>query len=215
MRSQTEEQLLYCKKDGTKRKTVLIKQLSPDDSAEYINAQIATAEDGSRIIFETGRYHLNSQINISNKNAIIIDGNNSVFDPLYDKKGYSRNSVNAFNFENCSNLQIGMNYCLRHFYYEPCTFIFSQCSNVTAEDVKIHNIGGMGFLILPQCSDFVFRRITFSPLDISKQFFLSNADEIHIIGLTGKLLIENCCFENLGDDVINAHTQVINCRNIG
>lgn len=60
----------------------------------------------------------------------------------------------------------------------------------------------------------MFRRITFSPLDISKQFFSGNADEIHIIGLTGKLLIENCCFENLGDDVINAHTQVINCRNI-
>lgn len=103
----------------------------------------------------------------------------------------------------------GMNCCITHSYYGLCAFVFRQCLKITIEEVKITNYAGFGFLILPSCRDFTFRRVSFVSDDKKHQPLALNSDGIHMTGLSGKLVIEDCDFDCIGDDVLNVHTQVM------
>ncbi len=99
-----------------------------------------------------------------------------------------------------------------HAYYGLVAFTFRQCRGVTVENVKMTNFGGFGFLILPHCRDFTFRGLDFVPRDRSRQPYSINSDGIHLTGLSGKLVIEDCKFDCIGDDCLNAHTQVMTVK---
>ena len=98
---------------------------------------------------------------------------------------------------------------ISHSYYGIIAVEFHNCHRVEVEDIDIVNYGGFGFAILPRCSDFAFRRLKIYPRDIEHQPFSINSDGIHVTGLTGKLVVEDCYFEQLGDDCLNLHTNVM------
>lgn len=98
---------------------------------------------------------------------------------------------------------------ISHSYYGLVAVAFRDCHRVEVEDISIINYGGFGFAVLPRCSDFTFRRLRIEPKDIEHQPFSINSDGIHVTGLTGKLVVEDCYFEQLGDDCINLHTNVM------
>jgi len=100
-------------------------------------------------------------------------------------------------------------FCMRHAYFGPVACLFRHCRQVLVEDVNVRSFGGMVFVILPRCSDFSFRRVTIAPKEPHYQFLSSNADGIHVSGLMGKLTLQDCMFRNLGDDILNAHTQAM------
>jgi len=103
---------------------------------------------------------------------------------------------------------------ISHSYYGLVAVSFRNCHRVEVEDISIVNYGGFGFAILPRCSDFTFRRLRIEPKDIEHQPFSINSDGIHVTGLTGKLIVEDCYFEQLGDDCINLHTNVMNVTEV-
>jgi hypothetical protein len=103
---------------------------------------------------------------------------------------------------------------ISHSYYGLTAVIFRNCDNVTVEDIHFANYGGFAFAILPRCRDFTFRRLRFASKDPEHQPFSINADGIHITGLTGKITVEDCWFEQLGDDCINLHTHVMSVKEL-
>lgn len=111
-------------------------------------------------------------------------------------------------------LKPGMYCCISHSYYGLCAFVFRQCKGIIIEDVKITNFAGFGFLILPHCKDFVFRRVTFASADRIHQPLALNSDGIHIKGLSGSLVMEGCEFDCIADDVLNVHTQVMTVTDV-
>ncbi len=109
---------------------------------------------------------------------------------------------------------IGLPCCIYHSYYGLSAFVFKSTCSVTVEDVQIANFGGFGFTVLPRCRDFTFRRVKFKSNDFEHQPFSNNADGIHTTGLGGKLVLEDCYFEYIGDDCLNVHTQVMTVKEI-
>lgn len=103
---------------------------------------------------------------------------------------------------------------ISHSYYGIVAVAFHDCHRVEIEDINIVNYGGFGFAVLPRCSDFAFRRLKIAPKDIEHQPFSINSDGIHVTGLTGKLIVEDCYFEQLGDDCLNLHTNVMNVTEV-
>ncbi|MBQ2704244.1 MAG: right-handed parallel beta-helix repeat-containing protein [Clostridia bacterium] len=107
------------------------------------------------------------------------------------------------------NLKPGMLCNVSHTYYGLVAFVFRQCDTVLIEDVTMSNYAGFGFLILPHCHDFTFRRLKTMPTDRSRQPFALNSDGIHLTGLSGQLVLEDCEMDCIGDDRLNVHTQVM------
>lgn len=103
----------------------------------------------------------------------------------------------------------GMRGTVKHFYYGLSCFVFRSCEQITVESVTINDCGGMAFLILPRSKDFIFRNVRIEPLKQEHTVYSSIADAIHITGLSGKLLIENCHFDGIGDDILNCRTSAL------
>jgi len=76
------------------------------------------------------------------------------------------------------------------------------------------NFAGFGFVLLPHCHDFTFRRLKFKSPDRSRQPYALNSDGIHTTGISGKLILEDCDLDCIGDDKINIHTQAMNVASI-
>ncbi len=103
---------------------------------------------------------------------------------------------------------------ISHSYYGLTAVIFRNCDNVTVEDIHFANYGGFAFAVLPRCRDFTFRRLKFKSNDPVHQPFSINADGIHVTGLTGRLNVEDCYFEQLGDDCVNLHAHVMAVKSV-
>ena len=106
-------------------------------------------------------------------------------------------------------IEKGNTFCMRYIEYGPVACLFRNTHRVIIEDVNVHSFGGMVFVIVPRCSDFVFNRVVIAPKNPDSQLHSSDCDGIHTTGLMGKLLIQDCVFRSLGDDSLNAHTQVM------
>lgn len=105
------------------------------------------------------------------------------------------------------NIAVGDKICLRYGLYFKPPFVFNACNRVTLEDITIESTTGHCCGVYPRSSDFTFRRFNvrqgmgnFSP-------YASCSDGIHIKGLTGKLVMEDCHFYNMGDDSLNIHNK--------
>jgi len=104
------------------------------------------------------------------------------------------------------DLTPGERLCMRHSLYPTNQITFRNCSRVLLQDITVESSPGESCAIYPRCRDFAFKRFAIRLPAGSKRIYASNADGIHITGLGGKLRIEDCIFENLGDDALNVHT---------
>lgn len=95
---------------------------------------------------------------------------------------------------------------IRHVKYGPALISFKGVYGCTVEDITIHSAAGLTYLVKPRCSDFSFIRCKLILPENSERIFTANADGMHIVGLTGKLYMKDCYFENLGDDALNMHS---------
>lgn len=95
---------------------------------------------------------------------------------------------------------------IRHVKYGPALITFKGVYGCTVEDITIHASAGLTFLVEPRCSDFSFICCRLILPENTDRIFTANADGMHIVGLTGKLYIKDCYFENLGDDALNMHS---------
>lgn len=98
------------------------------------------------------------------------------------------------------------------FFDKLCAVRFRSCRSITVENAEITNFGGMGFVILPSSRDFTFKNVRIASDDPENRPYALLADAIHTTGLGGRLLIEDCHFEGIGDDTTNIHTPILTVR---
>ena len=104
------------------------------------------------------------------------------------------------------SMPIGQRVGIRYTYYGKAILIFKHCNSVCVEDVIVHSCPGFAVLIEPRCSDFTFRCFQIRMPEGEERLTTSNADGLHVVGLTGKLILEDCYFEQVGDDSLNMHS---------
>lgn len=76
--------------------------------------------------------------------------------------------------------------------------------DVTVEDVVVHHAGGMG-LIAENTENIVLRRYQVRLPENSSRLVTTTADGSHFSQCSGRILVEDCLFENMLDDAINVH----------
>jgi len=113
-----------------------------------------------------------------------------------------------------ASLKPGTKCTVSHAYYGLVAFILKQCDTVLFEDITVSNFAGFGFLVCPHCHDFTFRRVRITSDDRDRHPYALTSDGIHFMGLSGKLIIEDCLFDTNGDDRVNLHTQVMTVKEI-
>ncbi len=133
-------------------------------------------------------------------------------DILRLKNLYNQRNGNPYPEDN--DFEVGTPFSIRYIYYGPAAFVFRNAGNVLIEDVRIVNFGGMGFVVLPRCSNFTFNRLEIVPKEPDIHHYSTLADGIHTTGLAGKLIIKNSVFRNLGDDSLNVHSQVMKAKKV-
>ena len=106
-------------------------------------------------------------------------------------------------------LEPGTKCTVSHAYYGLVAFITKNCDTVLFEGVTLSNFAGFGFLVCPGCRDFTFRRLTLASNDREHHPYCITSDGLHFMGLSGKLIIEDCLFDTNGDDRVNVHTLVM------
>ena len=104
------------------------------------------------------------------------------------------------------DLTPGERLCLRHGLYPTDQITFRDCYRVELTDVTVESSPGESCSIYERCADFTFRRFRVALPRGCGRLYSSNTDGIHVVGLGGRLLIEDCDFESLGDDAVNVHT---------
>ncbi len=110
----------------------------------------------------------------------------------------------GLNDDELSVAQRGDKVCLRSIVAEYL-FIIMNSSDTVFEDVTINNSYDGAFLIGSSSYNATFRRLKIKS-ENENALMSTNCDGIHISGLGGHLLLEDCEFYNLGDDCLNVHT---------
>ena len=81
-------------------------------------------------------------------------------------------------------------------------FLLDRSENVTLENVTVHTCWGMG-VIAQKCKDVTIRRCSVTPDE--GRLWSAGQDATHFVNCRGKILIEDCLFENQLDDAANLH----------
>jgi hypothetical protein len=89
----------------------------------------------------------------------------------------------------------------------PAIFL-SECSNVQVNNVTVHHAGGMG-LIAQKCEDIYLKSFCVNLPKDSKRVCTTTADATHFNMCRGKILFEDCVFENMLDDGTNVHGSFV------
>lgn len=82
-------------------------------------------------------------------------------------------------------------------------FSFYKSRNITVTNITAHECGNCLFVAAYIGGDIVIDNYRAELAEGA--YILSNADGVHIQGLRGRLIMENCCFEGLLDDCLNIY----------
>jgi len=295
---------------------IKIKSKYPASQKEEIEKAIEKAGDGDAVFFEGGKYFVDGQIKIENKNNLIICGDDATivahFDPKvgfwefsgilafkdcknitlkqltfdtdnpvncagtvvdksaedftidvmlfdgctldssqtifascsldedcspdylfadYTKREYKSVGENTVRIqysgsqkEMINNLPIGANFVIRHglgnfTVLNRSSITFTNCDDTVMEDITVYNSAGYMVVVFPRCNNFTIRRYRVVVPQGSHRFWASNIDGIHLLGLTGECIVEDCYFDggetaDYGGNVNNgsaANFQYLNC----
>ncbi len=100
------------------------------------------------------------------------------------------------------HLEVGQRVCLRTSLESNYVFTAFNSSDLVFQDITINNSFNGGFLIEHRAMNATFRRVNVKSENPDALMSL-NADVLHIAGLGGELIIEDCSFERAGDDTLN------------
>ena len=108
----------------------------------------------------------------------------------------------AFDF---SRLRPGHRFALRYSLWGGGLVTFLRTRGAAVRDVTVERCNAMAVVVGEGCADFSFKRLSVRPAPGAA--FSSNADGIHVVGLSGTLSLDECLFERLGDDALNVHAR--------
>ncbi len=105
---------------------------------------------------------------------------------------------------NTANLKAGTRVCLRTSLSSNYVFTIFNSSDLTFRNLTLNNSLNGGFLIEHRTVNATFDGVRVQSHNPHALMSL-NADALHIAGLGGELVVNNCYFERGGDDFINVH----------
>lgn len=151
--------------------------------------------------------------------VMCLDTCNEIFTPnmhifCADNQGYKYEKIdcNAFRFyiphpEQLKAASVGELLLIKHSLYAAPPFTFIMCRGILLEDITVYSTPGICCVIHPRSADFTFRRFNVRLPQGSKRICASQTDGIQIKGMSGRLIMEDCHFEYMGDDALNIHNR--------
>ena len=92
-----------------------------------------------------------------------------------------------------------------------CGFLLERSCDTNFKNIRLLHVPGLG-VIANLCHNLTFRRFDVSLDSENGERAVSiNADALHGFHCTGKIAVEDCCFEGLLDDAFNFHGNYITC----
>ncbi len=107
-----------------------------------------------------------------------------------------------------SRLRKGTAVCLRLCTGRQFIIHATNTTDITFCDLTFQSSFNGGIHLSDRCVNATLKRVTVRS-DNEKSLMSLNADILHIAGLGGKLIVEDCHFERPGDDCINVHNGAI------
>jgi hypothetical protein len=93
---------------------------------------------------------------------------------------------------------------LRHQIYSKNAFDFQNCQSVSLQDVTVYTCPGMA-LHANGGADFSLEKFDVTIKPGTGRWFTATADATHFNGTRGKVVLDNCLLEAMGDDGANIH----------
>jgi hypothetical protein len=93
-------------------------------------------------------------------------------------------------------------------------FSLSDCENIRFENIHIYHCGGMG-VIGQRCRDIELHHCKITPSPGKDRIVSIPADATHFVNCSGRIVLNECLFENQMDDATNIHgiyVQIIDKR---
>jgi hypothetical protein len=93
-------------------------------------------------------------------------------------------------------------------------FTLSDCENIVFEDVNLYHCGGMG-VIAQRCKDVELHRCKVTPSPGKDRIVSLTGDATHFVNCMGRIVLNDCIFENQMDDATNVHgiyVQIIDIK---
>ncbi len=85
-------------------------------------------------------------------------------------------------------------------------FMLKGVRGFNMQNVNIYSCPSALVYSTEDSSDFYFNNLSVAPRENSGMLFSSNVDGVHLKNFSGKVILENCRFEGMGDDVFNANS---------
>jgi len=82
--------------------------------------------------------------------------------------------------------------------------VLDRCRETSIHDVTLHHSCGMG-VIAQNCGDVTLARVEVTPAPDGDRLISTSDDAAHFVNCRGRILIEDCLFENQWDDAVNIH----------
>lgn len=205
----------FCTCDG-----VTIKNLNFDTSKPANTAGKIVAVNSKENWFDVEMYdgsELKGEERIIGMNSMDSDGTPDLLIAGTHARGFAyevknQNTIRVFHInKNLPLINVGEQMCIRHSYggYNRLEFAgisFRNTKNILIESINVYSCVYLMFVVLPRCENMTIRNVHIEAKKGSNFLMGTNIDAVHILGLAGKLLIENSKFIGLGDDALNIHS---------
>lgn len=114
------------------------------------------------------------------------------------------------------NAKIGQWMCIRHGKLNRPAMHFHACKDAKVENIHIYSTNNV--IVMDVCENFTAKNISVRAREGCELLMNTVRDGIWINGLRGKLEIDDCHFERLGDDAVNVHSKgkktISVCKNV-
>ena len=114
--------------------------------------------------------------------------------------------ISCRNVGNVNKLSIGEAVNLRLCLNGAGVVVHVASGDTLFKDITIYQAVCGSFFIGQRSGSVTFDHVVITFRDGTQQLMSSNADAIHIAGMTGKLTVLNSVFDGLGDDAVNVHS---------
>ena len=207
--------------DFTDCQSIVLENLIFDTSENINSAGIVVAVDPCNVTFDVKCFDdcaldghqviraINSMDEDNSPDYLLETNLVKYYEMLDDKTAriYCDESLKS----NLESLPIGEKICFRHSLggfkvLENSAITFHNCENIVLNDITVHSSAGYMIVVFPRCHNMTINRYRVVCPDGSNRLMASNVDAIHLLGLSGKLVINDCYFDGLGDDAVNIHS---------
>lgn len=125
----------------------------------------------------------------------------------YKVVGPQRIRVRPPNANVLKRIRVGHRVLYRYIIYGSEVFVLRGCRRTSFADVGIERCASVGIKVWPDSEDLTLERFRMCGKPGDPALFCANADGVHILGLSGKLVMRDCFFRGLGDDALNVHSK--------